>query len=114
MFKCGWRAQPDWKAWLTISGIVLVVGCSRFDRANAARAEEIRKLSRETFAQAAGHDHCPYISCARQEAGFAYAKGNHVENPDGCLRKGDDDFVEGCRQYGEDVEEAYARIANGS
>lgn len=102
--------QPDWKACLVMSGIVLLAGCSRFDRANAARAEEIRKLSQETFAQAAEHDRCSNASCARQEAGFAYAKRNRVENPDGCAGKGDEDFVEGCRQYGEDIDEAYRRI----
>jgi len=110
LFEHRWRTQPDWKACLVISGIAVFAGCSRFDRANEARAEEIRKLSHETFAQAAEHDRCSNVSCARQEAGFAYAKRNHVENPDGCVGKGDEDFVEGCRQYGEDVDEAYRRI----
>jgi hypothetical protein len=94
-----------------LSGLALLAGCSRYERAYQARAEEIRKLSNETFAQAAEHDRCLKVSCARQEAGFAYAKKNRVENPDGCLGKGDEDFEEGCRQYGEDIDEAYRRIA---
>lgn len=104
---------PDWKACLIISGVVVLSGCGRFHRANEARAEAIRKLSHETFAQAAqaaDPDRCSAESCARQEPGFAYAKRNHVENPDNCVGKGDDDFVEGCRQYGEDIEAAYHRF----
>jgi hypothetical protein len=111
MFKRRRRTEPDWKACLAISGVVLFVGCSRFDRANEARAAEINKLQHETFAQAAKDDRCADVSCARQEAGFAYAKTNNVANPDGCLGKGDEGFVEGCRQYGEDIEHAYQRFA---
>ncbi len=113
--------QPDWKACLIISGIVVLAGCGQYHRANDARAEEIRKLSHETYAQAAraddpddpdDPDRCSDVSCAREEAGFAYAKRNRVENPDNCAGKGDDDFVRGCRQYGEDVEAAYQRFAH--
>jgi hypothetical protein len=92
-------------------GLMLFAACSRFDRADQARAEEIKKLSNQTFAQAAEFGRCAHDGCARQEAGFAYAKRNGLANPDGCYGKGDEDFVEGCRQYGEDIDAAYRRIA---
>ena len=106
--------KPGWKVCALISGMVVLAGCSRFDRANDARAQEVEKLSHETFAQAAESNRCANISCAPQEAGFAYAKKNRVQNPEGCLGKGDEDFVEGCRQYGENIDEAYRRIAAGA
>jgi hypothetical protein len=93
------------------SGLLLLACCSRYDRAYQARANEVRKLAQETFEQAAEQDRCLNVSCVRQEAGFAYAKRNRLENPDGCLGKGDQDFMEGCRQYGEDIEEAFQRTA---
>ncbi len=96
---------------LAVCGIAVLASCSRFDRANQAAADEIQKLSHETFAQAAGHDRCIADDCSRQEAGFAYAKKNHVREADDCLGKGDGDFVEGCRQYGENVNDAYTRQA---
>ncbi len=111
-------AQPDWKACLIMSAIVLFAGCGRYDRANQARDEQIRKLSHETYAQAAqaddpnDPDRCSDVSCAREEAGFAYAKKNGVTNPEACRGKGDGGFVEGCRQYGQDVEAAYQRFAH--
>lgn len=94
-----------------VLGLALLASCGRFDRANAARAKEIEKLSHETFAQAAEEGRCLNVSCAREEAGFAYAKAHNVQNPDGCVGKGDDAFVEGCRQYGENIEAAYHRLA---
>jgi len=103
-------ARPGWTIVVGISGLMLLASCGRFDRANRARLDEIRKLSHETFAQAAERDRCLYDSCAEQEAGFAYAKKNRLENSDGCLGKGDGDFVEGCKQYGEDISDAYHRI----
>ncbi|HEY4030328.1 MAG TPA: hypothetical protein VGM25_08290 [Caulobacteraceae bacterium] len=99
------------KTCLISAGLVLLASCGRYDRASRARAAEISKLQHETFAQAAEDDRCANVSCARQEAGFAYAKKNGIAYPDGCYGKSDEAFVEGCRQYGEDIEEAYQRIA---
>jgi hypothetical protein len=99
------------KACTLIAGFVLLASCGGYDRAYQARAAEINKLQHETFAQAAEGNRCANVSCAGQEAGFAYAKKNNMSNPDGCLGKGDEDFVEGCRQYGENIEQAYQRIA---
>ena len=111
-----WSGPPrlitqSFKACTIIAGFVLLASCGPYYRAYQARAAEINKLQHETFAEAAEHDRCADVSCARQEAGFAYAKKNNIANPDGCLGKGDEDFVEGCRQYGEDIEQAYQRFA---
>lgn len=100
------------KASTLIAGFALLASCGPYDRASQARAAEIDKLQHETFAKAAEDDNlCAHVSCARQEAGFAYAKKNNMTNPDQCVGKGDGDFVEGCRQYGEDIEQAYQRYA---
>lgn len=99
-----------WKLCSVISCISLLTSCSRFDRANQAAADEIKKLSHETFAQAAEQGRCAE-GCDRQEAGFAYAKKHHLTEADSCLGLGDEDFVEGCRQYGEDIHDAYTREA---
>ncbi len=104
-------SNDAWKACVIIAGFVLLASCGRYQRAEQARAAEIDKLQQQTFAQAAEEDRCAGVSCARQEAGFAYAKKNHMANPDWCLGKGDEGFVEGCRQYGEDIQEAYQRFA---
>ncbi len=95
---------------IVLSGLILSASCSRFDRANQAREAEIRTLSTQTFRQASESGRCDHDDCSRQEAGFAYARKNGMTNPDGCYGKGDKDFVEGCRQYGEDIEAAYHRI----
>ena len=108
------RARPKptgWRAGAVLSGLALLASCGPYDRAEQARAAEIEKLQRQTFAQAADEDRCAGISCAGQEAGFAYAKAHDVENPDACSGRGNADFVEGCRQYGQDIEEAYQRMA---
>ncbi|HEY2658357.1 MAG TPA: hypothetical protein VGI79_01450 [Caulobacteraceae bacterium] len=83
-----------------------VAACGPYDRAERARAAEIEKLSHQTFAQAAEPGRC-VGDCDRQEAGFAYARREALTQADDCLGKGDEDFVEGCRQYAEDIDEAY-------
>jgi hypothetical protein len=102
---------PTLTTCIVFSSLISLASCSRFDRANQARADEIKKLSKQTFKQAAEFGRCDHDECSRQEAGFAYAKKNGIANPDGCYGKGDEDFVEGCRQYGEDIDAAYRRIA---
>ena len=97
-------------ACLALLVLLSSAACSRFDRANRMRDAEIERLSHETFAQASEHGRC-LEGCERQEAGFAYAKKTALLRPDDCLGKGDEDFVEGCRQYGEDIEEAYRQGA---
>jgi hypothetical protein len=96
------------KICIVLSCLVLEASCSPFDRANQARAEEIKRLAKQTFEQAAEDGRCDHDDCSRQEAGFAFAKKNRLGNPDECDGKGDRDFVEGCRQYGENIEAAYA------
>jgi hypothetical protein len=76
------------------------------DRADRAASAAAAKLSNETFAQAAEPGRCA-DGCGEQERGFAFAKTHALRQPDNCNGKGDEDFVEGCRQYGEDIEEAY-------
>ena len=92
-----------------MSALLLLVGCGRTGTDRAA-ADEITTLSHETFAQAAEPGRCKSVDCDRQELGFAYAKKNKMVRPDDCemalAGKADEDFVEGCRQYGEDIESA--------
>ena len=107
-----WPTPRPLTTCIVVSGLILLASCARYDRANQARAEEIEKLSTQTFRQAAEPDRCDRDDCSRQEAGFAYAKKNGVTNADGCRDKGDGGFVEGCRQYGEDIEAAYQRFAH--
>jgi hypothetical protein len=111
--RLSWSGAPTqgFKVGAIMAGMVLLASCGPYDRANQARAAEIDKLQHETFAQAAEPDRCADDSCVRQEAGFAYAKKNNMANPAGCSGKGDDGFVEGCRQYGQDIEQAYLRFA---
>ena len=94
------------RAALSTCALILGAGCNRFDRAEQARNIEIAMLSHQTFAQAAEPGRCVDESCARQEAGFAYAKQKAILQADDCIGKGDEDFVEGCRQYAEEVDEA--------
>jgi len=84
--------------------LCLVGACEVDDGGARARAVAMKLLARETFAQAAAPGRCLHDDCARQQAGFAYAVRARVIDPDDC--KGDEDFVEGCRQYGEDLDRA--------
>ena len=88
--------------------LLALAACSPTGRAERVGAAETRKLAQETFAQAAEPGRCAE-GCARQEAGFAYAKAKALTQADDCLGAGDEDFVEGCRQYGEDIDDAYRR-----
>lgn len=99
--------SPTTRAALSTFAFILLAGCNRFDRAERARDAEIAILSHLTFKQAAEPGRCIDENCVSQEAGFAYAKQKAVLQADDCIGKGDEDFVEGCRQYAEDVDEAY-------
>ena len=102
-------AKPELTSLLAVLSLTLLpmVGCSSpTHRAERAATAEADKLSQETFAQAAEPGRCA-DGCEEQERGFAFAKTNALRQPDSCLGKGDEDFVEGCRQYGEDIEQAY-------
>lgn len=49
--------------------------------------------------------------CREQEHGFAYARANHVERPGDCdltrvQNHASEDFIEGCRAYGQYLEAA--------
>ncbi len=60
-----------------------------------------REMTGKSFRQIDPDHDCG--DCARQEAGFAYARRERMRNPDGCPQD-DEDFQEGCRAYGEQVE----------
>jgi hypothetical protein len=91
---------------LALLAFTSLTACGPIERADRARAAEQARLAQETFAEAAEPGRCAG-DCGPQEAGFAYAKAHAVTRVDDCLGKGDEDFVEGCRQYGEDLDEAY-------
>jgi len=93
---------------LALAALLALTACNPTGRAERAAAAETRKLAHETFAQAAEPGRCAE-GCARQEAGFAHARAKALIQADDCIGAGDEDFVEGCRQYGEDIDDAYRR-----
>ena len=93
-------------------GLLILASCSRFYRGEQARADEIKKLSHQSFAEVAEPGRCQ-DGCVEQEAGFAFAKKNEILQADNCFGKGDEDFIEGCRQYAENIDEAYHREVYG-
>jgi len=97
-----------------VAVLSLADGCEYHDGGARARAAAMRVLSKENFAQAAEAGRCAQDECASQEAGFAYAKRARLIDPDDCYHKGDEEFVEGCRQYGEDLDAAVARALHPS
>jgi hypothetical protein len=70
----------------------------------------VRRLERELahmrFAEVDPDHDCG--DCARQEAGFAFARRQPMIDPDRCPRD-DEDFREGCRAYGERIEAEEAK-----
>jgi len=79
--------------------------CYEDDGGAHARALEMRVLARQSFAQAGGRCGDP-AECAQKEAGFAYAKRALIADPDDCPSKGDEDFIDGCQQYGYAIDAA--------
>ena len=78
--------------------------------AASARDRAIAWLKTATFEQADRTIECQ-PDCRAQERGFAYAREHQVEQPGDCdLTRGrpnaDDDFIEGCRAYGQYLEAA--------
>jgi hypothetical protein len=65
-----------------------------------------RELAHRRFAEIDPDHDCG--DCARQEAGFAFARQARMIDPDRCP-PGDEDFREGCRAYGERIEAAEAK-----
>ena len=97
-----------YRARVALALILLFSACGRDGPGERARAAEIRLLAHQSFAQAAESGRCA-DDCARQEAGFAFAKAHAMTQDNDCIGKGDEDFVEGCRQYGEDIDQAYLK-----
>jgi hypothetical protein len=69
------------------------------------RGVAMGELAGMSFAAAAEPGACDE-NCAAKQAGFAFAKQAALVRPNDCGGKGDEDFVEGCRQYGEYIEAA--------
>jgi hypothetical protein len=65
-----------------------------------------RELAHRRFAEVDPDHDCD--DCARQEAGFAFARRKRMIDPDRCPRD-DEDFREGCRAYGERIEAEEAK-----
>jgi hypothetical protein len=87
-------------AWLPLLG-----GCYEDDGGARARAREMQALAPQSYRQAGGA--CDDAAeCAQKAAGFAFAKRARLSDPDDCPAKGDADFIDGCQQYGDDVEAA--------
>jgi hypothetical protein len=79
----------------------------------AARAAAIAWLSTARFEQADPATDCE-PDCRMQERGFDFARARDVEQPGDCdlarVRAGaNEDFIEGCRAYGQYIEAAGRR-----
>ena len=81
-------------------------GCFQDDGGARVAKTKIHDLTTKSFVQAGGS--CDDADeCSRREAGFEYAKHHRLADPDDCLAmKGDDDFLDGCETYGDDIEAA--------
>lgn len=76
------------------------------DRMEARLARVQREMAHKRFVDVdLAHD-CG--DCARQEAGFAFARRRRIDDPDRCP-SADEDFREGCRAWGERLEAEEAR-----
>lgn len=90
----------------------LLAGCLEDDGGAHARAVEMRRLALMSYRQAGGA--CDETAeCARKEAGFDYAKRAQLTDPDDCPAKADPDFVDGCQQYGDNIEAAIQAARKG-
>jgi hypothetical protein len=97
--------------------LVLVAACdrahedpSRSTATSSARTRAEAWLRTATFEDADRTIECQ-PDCRQQERGFAYARDHRIEQPGDCdLARGrvsaDDDFIEGCRAYGQYLEAA--------
>jgi hypothetical protein len=65
-----------------------------------------RELAHKRFGEVDPDHDCD--GCARQEAGFAFARRERMIDPDRCPSR-DADFGEGCRAYGERIEAEEAK-----
>jgi hypothetical protein len=97
-----------------LAGLVLcgLCACYEDDGGSHARAAEMKLLGRQSFAEAGGRCDDP-DECARRQAGFAYARRALVADPDDCPAKGDEDFIDGCQQYGYAIETAVKAARKG-
>jgi len=93
---------------LWLGALCPLSACYQDDGGARVRALEMQRLAHESFAQAGGRCDDP-TECAQKEAGFAYAKRARIADPDDCPRKGDEDFIDGCQQYGYAIDAALRR-----
>ena len=90
---------------------ILLAACGGDDGGAHARVLEMKVLAPLSFRQAGGV--CDDADeCARKEAGFAYAKRAQLTDPDDCPAR-DEDFTDGCQQYGDDIEAAMKAARKG-
>ena len=95
-----------------MASLSFIAGCYEDDGGARARAAEMKVLAPQSYTQAGGACSDPG-ECARSEAGFAYAKRARLTDPDDCPVKGDEDFIDGCQQYGDDIEAAIKAARKG-
>ena len=78
--------------------------------AAAAHARAVAWLAKARFEDADPSNDCR-PDCREQQRGFGYARQARMERPDDCIlaaaqSHGDEDFIEGCRAYGQYLEAA--------
>ena len=106
---------------LLVAALVSLCACSRHDGSAApdqgaiatARAAAAAWLQTARFEDADPVIDCR-PDCREQERGFDYARVNRIERPGDCdlarVRSGaNEDFIEGCRAYGQYLEAAERR-----
>ena len=78
--------------------------------ASAAHAHAVAWLAKARFEDADPANDCR-PDCREQQRGFDYARKAHMERPDDCVvaaaqSHAGEDFIEGCRAYGQYLEAA--------
>jgi hypothetical protein len=79
---------------------------SRAGKAGDKAADHARNaLVSDTYKQAVGDTECTQ-DCGGHDAGFALARSQKIEDPENCPKDRGDAFEEGCRAYGETIQDA--------
>jgi len=79
--------------------VVVCASCYEDDGGAHQNALKAKSLAKKSFKEAGGVC-ADTVECADRAAGFEYAKRLQMTDPDDCLRKGNEDFVDGCQFYG--------------
>jgi len=85
--------------------LLLLSACYEDDGGARARAVAMKVVAGQSFAETGARCGDP-AECAQKQAGFAYAKRALIADPDDCPAKGDEDFIDGCQQYGYAIDAA--------